>query len=177
MESKVKDTCLNIQPLLYSYVDNELTPKEFDAVSAHLSECSKCKNAIANIYKIKDMVKVSYAQKEEVDFSKKIMAGIAFNNKYGKKEQLEVVKNKKYSKVTKISKIVAGKLIYLSALAAAILLVVGATVTYFEKSKPVSVEVAAQVHDKYEDYVLEHYANSYSGPLAQASVISVNFEK
>ena len=144
MESKVKDTCLNIQPLLYSYVDNELTPKEFDAVSTHLSECSKCKNAIANIYKIKDMVKVSYAQKEEVDFSKKIMAGIAFNNKYGKKEQLEVVKNKKYSKVTKISKIVAGKLIYLSALAAAILLVVGAT---------------------------------YSGPLAQASVISVNFEK
>ena len=68
MESKVKDTCLNIQPLLYSYVDNELTPKEFYAVSTHLSECSKCKNAIANIYKIKDMVKVSYAQKEEVDF-------------------------------------------------------------------------------------------------------------
>lgn len=177
MESKVKDTCLNIQPLLYSYVDNELTPEQFDAVSTHLSECSKCKNDIANIYKIKDMVKVSYAQKEEVDFSKKIMAGIAFNNKYGKKEQLEVVKNKKYSKVTKISKIVAGKLIYLSALAAAILLVVGATVTYFEKSKPVSVKVATQVHDKYEDYVLEHYANSYSGPLAQASVISVNFEK
>lgn len=177
MESKVKDTCLNIQPLLYSYVDNELTPEQFDAVSTHLSECSKCKNAIANIYKIKDMVKVSYAQKEEVDFSKKIMAGIAFNNKYGKKEQLEVVKNKKYSKVTKISKIVAGKLIYLTALAAAILLVVGATVAYFEKSKPVSVEVATQVHDKYEDYVLEHYANSYSGPLAQASVISVNFEK
>lgn len=177
MESKVKDTCLNIQPLLYSYVDNELTPEQFDAVSAHLSECNKCRNTIANIYKIKDMVKVSYAQKEEVDFSKKIMAGIAFNNKYGKKEQPKVVANKKYSKVTNISKIIAGKLMYVSALAAAILLVVGATVNYFEKSKPVSAEVAAQVHDKYEDYVLEHYANSYSGPLAQASVISVNFEK
>lgn len=177
MESKVNDKCLNIQPLLYAYVDNELTKEQFDAVSSHLSECSKCRNTIANIYKIKDMVKVSYSQKEEVDFSKKIMAGIAFNNKYGKKEQQASVVEKKQNKFTAFTKIVAGKLIYVSAIAAAVLLVVGATVTYFEKSKPIPAEVVAQTHDKYEDYVLEHYANSYSGPLAQASVISVNFEK
>ena len=49
--------------------------------------------------------------------------------------------------------------------------------TYFEKSNPVSLEVANQTYDKFEDYVIEHYTNSYTGPSAQASVISVNFEK
>ena len=37
--------------------------------------------------------------------------------------------------------------------------------------------MANQTYDKFEDYVLEHYTNSYAGPSAQASVISVNFEK
>lgn len=175
MKTKVDEKCLNIQPLLYAYVDNELSDEQFEAVSAHLSECGHCKNEIANIYKIKDMVKLAYGQKEEVNFSKKIMAGIAFNNKYGKKNQPEKLVSK--NKVSAFYKMVAGKLVYISAIAVALLLVIGATVTYFEKSKPVTAEVAAKTYDKYEDYVLEHYANSYSGPIAQASVISVNFEK
>ena len=121
------------------------------------------------------MVKMSYMPKEEVDFSKKIMANIQFNNKYSEKSKVKV--NKSYGKVSSISKIVAGKLIYVSAVAALIVFVIGATVTYFEKTKPVSAEVVAQTYDKYEEYVIEHYVNSYSGPTAQASVLSVNFEK
>lgn len=175
MNSKSNNKCLNIQPLLYAYVDNELTDEQFDEVSSHLSECAHCRNTITNMYKVKDMVKMSYMPKEEVDFSKKIMANIQFNNKYSEKSKVKV--NKSYGKLSSISKIVAGKLIYVSAVAALIVFVIGATVTYFEKTKPVSAEVVAQTYDKYEEYVIEHYANSYSGPTAQASVLSVNFEK
>ena len=175
MNSKNNNKCFNIQPLLYAYVDNELKDEQFDEVSAHLSECAHCRNTIANIYKVKDMVKMLYMPKEEVDFSKKIMANIQFNNKYSKNSKSKI--NKPYEKVTSISKMVAGKLVYVSAVAAIIVFVIGATVTYFEKTKPVSAEVVAQTYDKYEEYVMEHYANSYSGPTAQASVLSVNFEK
>ena len=102
MNSKSNNKCLNIQPLLYAYVDNELTDEQFDEVSSHLSECAHCRNTIANIYKVKDMVKMSYMPKEEVDFSKKIMANIQFNNKYSEKSKVKV--NKSYGKVSSISK-------------------------------------------------------------------------
>ena len=68
-------------------------------------------------------------------------------------------------------------MVYIAVAAAAVIFAIAATVTYFEKSNPVSVEMANQTYDKFEDYVLEHYTNSYAGPSAQASVISVNFEK
>ena len=90
MNSKNNNKCFNIQPLLYAYVDNELKDEQFDEVSAHLSECAHCRNTIANIYKVKDMVKMSYMPKEEVDFSKKIMANIQFNNKYSKNSKSKI---------------------------------------------------------------------------------------
>lgn len=189
MERNMKQECVDIKPLLYAYVDNELTSEQSSIVTSHISECESCKAQLASIYRVRDMVKSVYAPKEEIDLSKKIMANIKFNNKYAKKtnaqvrENIEEKDNKEKSlsinenKKQSLPKMVAGKVLYIAVAAAAIVFAIGATVTYFEKSNPVSVEMANQTYDNFEDYVIEHYTNSYAGPSAQASVISVNFEK
>lgn len=177
----MKQECVDIKPLLYAYVDNELSKEQCSIVTSHIGECESCKAHLASIYKVRDMVKSVYAPKEEIDLSKKIMANIKFNNKYAKKQTVSnTVKNetvKQNSDKKSVTNIVVGKLLYIAAVAAAVVFIIGAAVTYFEKSNPVSVEVANKTYDKFEDYVIEHYTNSYTGPSAQASVISVNFEK
>ena len=157
----MKKECVDIRPLLYAYIDNELAGEQSSIVTSHISECESCKAQLASMYRVRDMVKSVYAPKEDIDLSKKIMATVNINNKA--KQSLP--------------KIVAGKVLYIAVAAAAVIFAIAATVTYFEKSNPVSVEMANQTYDKFEDYVLEHYTNSYAGPSAQASVISVNFEK
>ena len=189
MERNMKQECVDIKPLLYAYIDNELTSEQSSIVTSHISECESCKAQLAAMYRVRDMVKSVYAPKEEIDLSKKIMANIKFNNKYAKKQPAQIKEDTAEKAVEaktvntnekakqKKKKIVAGKVLYIAVAAAAIVFAIGATVTYFEKSNPVSVEMANQTYDKFEDYVLEHYTNSYAGPSAQASVISVNFEK
>lgn len=187
MERNMKQECVDIKPLLYAYVDNELTSEQSSIVTSHISECESCKAQLAAMYRVRDMVKSVYAPKEDIDLSKKIMANIKFNNKYTKKPAAQVkeeaiekaieVKSVNENIKQSLPKMVAGKVLYIAVAAAAIVFAIGATVTYFEKSNPVSVEMANQTYNNFEDYVLEHYTNSYAGPTAQASVISVNFEK
>lgn len=189
MERNMKQECVDIKPLLDAYIDNELTGEQSSIVTSHISECESCKAQLAAVYRMRDMIKSVYAPKEEIDLSKKIMANIKFNNKYAKKQTAQIKENTAEKAVEaetvntnekvkqSLPKIVAGKVLYIAVAAAAIVFAIGATVTYFEKSNPVSVEMANQTYDKFEDYVLEHYKNSYAGPTAQASVISVNFEK
>lgn len=182
MERKMKQECVDIKPLLNAYMDNELTSEQSSIVTSHISECESCKAQLASMYRVRDMVKSVYAPKEDIDLSKKIMSNIKFNNKYAKKANLTVKENieeKTFNTAGKqsLTKMVAGKVLYIAVAAAAIVFAIGATVTYFEKSNPVSVEMANQTYNKFEDYVIEHYTNSYAGPSAQASVISVNFDK
>ena len=187
MERNMKQECVDIKPLLYAYVDNELTGEQSSVVTSHISECESCKAQLAAIYRVRDMIKSVYVPKEDIDLSKKIMANIKFNNKYAKKPAAQLKEDtagKTIAETTttvnnkqSLPKVVAGKVLYIAVAAAAIVFAIGATVTYFEKSNPVSVEMANQTYDKFEDYVIEHYTNSYAGPSAQASVISVNFEK
>lgn len=172
----MKLECVDIRPLLYAYIDNELTSEQSSAVTSHISECENCKASLVAIYKMRDMVKSVYAPKEDIDFSKKIMANIKFNSKYTK-NAAPAGKSAKINAGRSLAKVAAGRLLYITVAAAAIMFAVGATVTYFEKSNPVTVEIANQTYDNFEDYVIEHYTNSYIGPTAQASVISVNFEK
>ncbi|WP_300707312.1 anti-sigma factor [uncultured Brachyspira sp.] len=184
MERNMKQECVDIKPLLYAYIDNELAGEQSSIVTSHISECESCKARLASMYRVRDMVKSVYAPKEDIDLSKKIMANIKFNNKYGKIQTTKIKENIEEKTVhinnnakQSLPKIVAGKVLYIAVAAAAIVFAIGATVTYFEKSNPVSVEMANQTYNNFEDYVLEHYTNSYAGPSAQASVISVNFEK
>ncbi len=164
----MKKECVDIRPLLYAYIDNELAGEQSSIVTSHISECESCKAQLASMYRVRDMVKSVYAPKEDIDLSKKIMANIKFNNKYGKIQTTKIKENVE-EKTVNINNKAKQSLPKIFAIAA--------TVTYFEKSNPVSVEMANQTYDKFEDYVLEHYTNSYAGPSAQASVISVNFEK
>lgn len=180
----MKKECVDIRPLLYAYIDNELAGEQSSIVTSHISECESCKAQLASMYRVRDMVKSVYAPKEDIDLSKKIMANIKFNNKYSKIQTTKIKENMEEKTVNinnkakqSLPKIVAGKVLYIAVAAAAVIFAIAATVTYFEKSNPVSVEMANQTYDKFEDYVLEHYTNSYAGPSAQASVISVNFEK
>lgn len=180
----MKKECVDIRPLLYAYIDNELAGEQSSIVTSHISECESCKAQLASMYRVRDMVKSVYAPKEDIDLSKKIMANIKFNNKYGKIQTTKIKENMEEKTVNinnkakqSLPKIVAGKVLYIAVAAAAVIFAIAATVTYFEKFNPVSVEMANQTYDKFEDYVLEHYTNSYAGPSAQASVISVNFEK
>lgn len=178
----MKQECVDIKLLLHAYIDNELTSEQSSVVTSHISECENCKAHLASIYKVRDMIKSVYVPKEEIDLSKKIMANIKFNNKYAKK-QTALKENMEEKAVSvnnaekSLPKVIAGKVLYIAVTAAAILFAVGATVTYFENSNNISVEMANKTYDKFEDYVLEHYTNSYAGPSVQASVISVNFEK
>lgn len=173
----MKQECVYIKPLLYAYIDNELTDEQSSIITSHIAECESCKTRLAAMYRVRDMVKSVYAPKEEIDLSKKIMANIKFNNKYAKKQTVQVKENIEEKTKQSLLKMVAGKVLYVAVAAAAIVFAVGATITYFEKSNPVSVETANKTYNNFEDYVLEHYTNSYAGPSAQASVISVNFEK
>lgn len=174
MKNKSELECVNVKKLLYSYIDNELTQIQSSSVKEHIKECEVCKNNYNNILKIKNMIKQSYEPKENIDFSKKIMANIAYNNKYDSSEHDD---EKSIKGINFAPRNIVKKVIYLTAAASVLLIVAGATVKYFEEQMPVSKEVAIKTYDKYEDYVLEHYTNSYAGPNHQASVISVNFEK
>ncbi len=80
----MKKECVDIRPLLYAYIDNELAGEQSSIVTSHISECESCKAQLASMYRVRDMVKSVYAPKEDIDLSKKIMANIKFNNKYGK---------------------------------------------------------------------------------------------
>ncbi len=177
MEYNMKQKCVDIKPLLYAYLDNELTSEQSSIITSHIAKCESCKARLAAMYRVRDMVKSVYAPKEEIDLSKKIMANIKFNNKYAKKQTAQLKESIEEKTKHSLPKMVAGKVLYIAVAAAAILFAVGATVTYFEKYNPVSVEIANQTYNNFEDYVLEHYTNSYAGLSAQASVISVNFEK
>ena len=174
MKNKSELECVNVKKLLYGYIDNELTQIQLSAVKEHIKECEVCKNNYNNMIKVKNMIKQAYEPRENIDFSKKIMANIAYNNKYGSSK----TNNKKSIKAINLTpKNIVKKVLYLTAAASVLLIVAGVTVKYFEEQMPVSKEVAIKTYDKYEDYVLEHYTNSYVGPNHQASVISVNFEK
>lgn len=173
MERNMKQECVDIKPLLNAYIDNELTDEQSSVVTSHISECDNCKAHIASLYKVRNMIKAVYEPKEDIDVSKKIMANIKFNNKYKKHTD---VKEQQVNVSVKRSfiKAVTNKFLYVAAAAVAIMFAIGATVTYFEKSDPVTVEIANQTFDKYEDYVIEHYTNSY---VSGFSVVPVNFEK
>ncbi len=175
----MKPECIDIKSLLYAYIDNELTNEQNMVVTNHISKCPSCKADLASIYRVHDMIKSVYRPTEEIDLSKKIMVNIKFNNKYTKnnsatkEKQVNNIKNESF-----LSKVILDKLLYISIVAATIIFVIGVTVTYFEKSNPVYIEMANQSYDdKYEDYVIEHYTNSYTNISNQASIISVNFEK
>lgn len=193
--SNSKDmNCSSIRALLSSYIDNELTDAENVAVTEHISSCESCKKLLSDMYKVQDMVKSVYAPKGDVDFSSKIMANIKHRKPYGavsavddKVLDKENIKRGRRSTKRSIGSILMGKFVFSTVAAAAVLFAIGSTVVYFENSsvnKEISETfVAAQMQNKqdkldnkFEDFVLEHYANSFEGPNAQASVLSVNFE-
>ncbi len=169
----MKKECVDIKPLLYAYVDNELSKKESSIVISHISNCDSCKASLTSICKVKDMIKSVYVPKDDIDLSAKIMVNIKLNNKYAKNNKVDskVVHKKSFRKI------VARKLLYIASATAIITFIIGATIVYFEKFSSSSLQMADQNYDKFEDYVIEHYTNSYSSPSARASVLSVNFEK
>ncbi len=93
MERNMKQECVDIKPLLYAYIDNELAGEQSSIVTSHISECESCKARLASMYRVRDMVKSVYAPKEDIDLSKKIMANIKFNNKYGKIQTTKIKEN------------------------------------------------------------------------------------
>lgn len=186
--------CSSIRALLSSYIDNELTDAENFAVTEHISSCESCKKLLSDMYRVQDMVKAVYAPKGDVDFSSKIMANIKHRRPYGavsasddKVLDKENIKNNRRSSKRTIGSILMGKVVFSTVAAAAVLFAIGSTVVYFENSavnKEVSEKIITaqmqtnkdKIDNKFEDFVLEHYANSFEGPKAQASVLSVNFE-
>ena len=69
----MKKECVDIRPLLYAYIDNELAGEQSSIVTSHISECESCKAQLASMYRVRDMVKSVYAPKEDIDLSKKII--------------------------------------------------------------------------------------------------------
>ena len=67
----MKQECVDIKPLLYAYIDNELTDEQSSIITSHIAECESCKARLAAMYRVRDMVKSVYAPKEEIDLSKK----------------------------------------------------------------------------------------------------------
>ncbi len=171
MDYKTKQECIEIKELLYAYVDNELSASQSRRVLNHIQECKSCADAVSNMYKVNEMIKSSYMPKEKIDFSKSIMMNIKVMDKYNKNNKSKT--EKKYI----LPYVLQKKLVYIMAAASMIIFAIGATVAYFENIIPVSQEVAEHTYDKYEDYVIEHYSNSYAVPSITASVVTVNFEK
>ena len=69
----MKKECVDIRPLLYAYIDNELAGEQSSIVTSHISECESCKAQLASMYRVRDMVKSVYAPKEDIDLSKDIL--------------------------------------------------------------------------------------------------------
>lgn len=127
--------CSSIRMLLSSYIDNELSESENFAVTEHISHCESCKKVLADMYKVRDMVKSVYAPKGDVDFSAKIMANIKHRKQYGSQENVEKVTTlKSRTSKRKIKGSLFSKLVFTTVAAATILFAVGGTVVYFEKS-------------------------------------------
>lgn len=161
----MKMDCSSVKLLLSSYIDNDLDDKQSKTVTAHISKCSSCKCELGNMYKMRDMIKSVYSPKGEVDFSAGIMARI----------KAEPARNKKTEKTRGKRMSLAGKFIYAGAAAAAALIAIGATISYFQYG---GSQTLVQQDNKFEEYTLEHYVNSYgSAQSHQTSVLSVNFEQ
>ena len=52
----MKKECVDIRPLLYAYIDNELAGEQSSIVTSHISECESCKAQLASMYRVRDMV-------------------------------------------------------------------------------------------------------------------------
>lgn len=168
-QENITQTCLDIKPLLDAYIDNELNENQWNTITHHLSECESCKSYLSSLYQIRDMIKFVYMPKCEIDISKKIMSNINCDKKYIPAKEIKLP--------NKTKKTIKKKMVYSAMVVASLICVICASFIFFSPTDKVSVDVATQTYDKIEDYVIEHYSNSYTPPARQVSVRTVNFEK
>lgn len=153
--------CLNIRRLISEYIDGETGPAENESVTDHISRCSVCKNELANMYAMREMVKNIYYVKEKVDFSSSIMARVktkeAFVKKHPKAEKTPLhVTIARYT-----------------AVAAVVFIALAVTVLYSQNQKQNTLAEKR----KFDTYVVEHSIQTAGDIDSSSQVIAVNFEK
>lgn len=156
--NKNNNDCLYYKKLLSEYIDNEVSHTEAENITEHISYCHSCKTELANMYKMRDMIKSTYTQKVEVNFSSNVMAKIK-NSKKKKSQNKNIFKILSYSSV-----------------AAVMLLILTGTVFYSQvKSNALMAE-----QRKFQTYVVEHtkeFSLDKYKKDENSTVISVNFAR
>ena len=69
--------CTRFHKLISSYIDEEASSLERQAVEKHVTGCPECRAELTNELRLKDMVKLSFEKTSDIDLSKSIMAKIA----------------------------------------------------------------------------------------------------
>jgi len=146
--------CIKFHKLISSYIDEEASSLERQAVERHVAACPACRAELTNELRLKDMVKLSYEKTAEIDLSKNIMAMIA--------PKAAVPVKKKGSFYKKFS-------VFAAAVAALFVLAFAAIMTMGTE------ETQVAGNEKLEEYVIEHVGAGvadFNGTLA-----TVNYKK
>lgn len=146
--------CTRFHRLISSYVDEEASSLERQAVEKHMAGCQSCRDELTNQLRLKDMVKLSYEKTMDMDMSRSIMAMIA--------PQAAKPAVKKVSFYKKFS-------VFAAAAAALFVLVFAAVMTMGTE------ETQVAGNEKLEEYVIEHVGagvTDFNGTLA-----TVNYKK